>query len=141
MDSPVVGFSHVQLLVGDIARSADWYAATLGLQRLAGSPEVGYLAMAGAGGRFAIVLSPRPQGDPGGAPTGIDHLAFTVKQLDELRAWAAELTNAGLAHSGLVSSGEGTSIHLTDPDGLPIELITSQKLPAAEPAETAAAVS
>ena len=128
MDSPVSGFSHLQLLVSDIARSAEWYATTLGLTRMAGSPEVGYLAMAGAGGRFAVVLSPRPAGDPSGPPTGIDHLAFTVRTVDELGDWAQQLTAAGIAHGGLVSSGEGTSIHLRDPDGLPIELITSQQI-------------
>ncbi len=127
MDSPVSGFSHLQLHVGDIARSAQWYSTALGLQPFAGAAEKGYLAMAGAGGRFAIVLSPL-EGDGAGQAepspgAGLDHLAFSITTLQELAGWAEKLTDAGIAHGGLVESGEGTSVHLVDPDGLNIELI------------------
>ena len=73
MDSPVSGFSHLQLLVTDLTQSEAWYATTLGLRRFAGGPD------------------------------------------------------AGVKHEGLVTSGEGTSLHLRDPDGLAVELITAEK--------------
>ncbi len=129
MDSPVSGFSHLQLHVGDIARSEQWYAAVLGLQPFAGAAEQGYLAMAGAGGRFAIVLSPLDDAAGSGQAghAALDHLAFSIKTLDELTGWAQQLTDAGIAHGGLVESGEGTSVHLVDPDGINIELIVAAR--------------
>jgi glyoxylase I family protein len=131
MDSPITGFSHVQLLVSDVTRSERWYEQTLGLKRFTGSAEVGHVAM--GGGRVVIVLTPRNEAaDPGVAPAMIDHLAFGVKTLDGLSAWAQTLTESGITHSGLVISGEGTSVHLLDPDGLAIELVTSEKALAAQ---------
>jgi catechol-2,3-dioxygenase len=35
MDSPMTGFSHVQLLVTDVRTSEHWYATVLGLERFA----------------------------------------------------------------------------------------------------------
>jgi glyoxylase I family protein len=128
MDSPISGFSHIQLLVSDVLRSVRWYEDTLGLKAVGGSPEIGHVAM--GGGRFVVVLTPRNQAaDPGVAPAMIDHLAFGVKTLEGLSTWAQTLTESGVTHSGLVVSGEGTSVHLLDPDGLAIELITSEKAP------------
>jgi catechol 2,3-dioxygenase-like lactoylglutathione lyase family enzyme len=124
-DSPISGFSHVQLLVSDVQASQAWYATALGLTKFAGSAEAGYVAMSGAGGRLAVVLSPRPDGI--GAPPGVDHLAFAVADVARLQAWAERLTAAGIQHGGLVESGEGTSVHLTDPDGLHLELIAARR--------------
>ena len=123
--SPVTGFSHMQLLVDDLSASERWYATTLGLRPFAGSAESGYIAMGGAGGRFAIVLSPRKADAPAGSP--VDHLAFSVRSVDELSTWADTLTAAGIAHGGLVESGEGTSVHVTDPNGINVELIVSRR--------------
>jgi len=125
VESPVSGFSHMQLLVGDLETSRDWYATALGLKPFSGSAEAGYIAMGGAGGRFAIVLSPRPADAPPGSP--VDHLAFGVRSVSELSAWADALTAAGIEHAGLVESGEGTSVHLVDPDGLNVELIAGRR--------------
>jgi catechol-2,3-dioxygenase len=127
-DSPISGFSHVQLLVSDVAASQVWYATALGLTSFAGSAEAGYVAMGGAGGRLAIVLSPRKD-DPetAGSPVGVDHLAFAVADVQRLLAWAETLTAAGIPHGGLVESGEGTSVHLVDPDGMHLELIAAKR--------------
>jgi catechol 2,3-dioxygenase-like lactoylglutathione lyase family enzyme len=125
IQSPVSGFSHMQLLVSDLEVSRQWYATALGLQTFTGSAEVGYIAMGGAGGRFAIVLSPRPADAPSGSP--VDHLAFGVRSVDELADWAEALTAAGIEHAGLVESGEGTSVHIVDPDGLNVELIAARR--------------
>lgn len=120
MDSPVKGFSHVQLRVADIDASVAWYETALGLVRQGTEPMGGAIPMFGAGGRFAVVISgERP--DPAGGE--IDHLAFRVDDRDALAAWGEQLTAAGIGHSGLVASGEGLSIHLVDPDGLNVELL------------------
>jgi catechol-2,3-dioxygenase len=119
MDSPVRGFSHVQLRVTDVEASAAWYAAVLGVEPAA-EPRAGNVVLAGNGGRYVVVIS----GDrPEGAGGELDHVAFSIGTRDALTAWAADLTATGIEHSGPVESSEGLSIHLTDPDGLPVELI------------------
>ena len=120
MESPIRGFSHVQLRVADVQRSVDWYSTVLGLTRYSDGPLGGAVPLSGANGRFVVVIS----GDrPDGARGEVDHLAFSVPDRESLAAWGDRLTEAGMLHSGLVESNEGLSIHLDDPDGLPIELI------------------
>jgi catechol-2,3-dioxygenase len=119
MDSPVRGFSHVQLRVTNVEASVAWYAAVLGVEP-AVEPLGGTVALVGKGGRYVVVISGNR---PPGAGGEVDHLAFSIGTRDALTAWAADLTAAGIDHSGPVEAPEGLSIHLTDPDGLPIELI------------------
>jgi catechol-2,3-dioxygenase len=115
----VKGFSHAQLRVGDVEASVAWYSAAVGLAA-AGPPQSGAVAMFGAGGRFAIVISGERPDAAGGE---LDHIAFGVGDRVALASWGDHLTAAGIEHSGLVESGEGISIHLTDPDGLNVELL------------------
>jgi catechol 2,3-dioxygenase-like lactoylglutathione lyase family enzyme len=120
VESPVKGFSHVQLRVSDIDTSVAWYAAALGLVRHGTGLMGGAVPMFGAGGRFAIVISAERPEVAGGE---VDHVAFRVEDRDALAAWGEQLRAAGIDHGGLVESGEGLSIHLVDPDGLNVELI------------------
>ena len=119
-DSPVRGFSHVQLRVSDVEKSADWWSRALGLQRMTDGPISGALPLAGSDGRFVVVISGERRDNAGGE---VDHVAFSIKNRDDLAAWGDHLTQEGIEHSGLVESNEGLSIHLTDPDGLAVELI------------------
>jgi glyoxylase I family protein len=120
MDSPVRGFSHVQLRVSDIDASAAWWTTALGLTRMTDGPMSGALPLSGNNGRFVVVISGERRDDAGGE---VDHLAFSIGDRDALAAWGDHLTAAGIKHDGLVESNEGLSIHLTDPDGLAVELI------------------
>ena len=139
-DAPMTGLSHVQLLVSNVAASAEWYTAALGLEPYAGSVEVGYVALRHRGAEVVIVLSARPGSpdDGGGAPTDgpvhggaiLDHLAFAVSDPGALRAWADHLTAIGVEHPGVVLEGGNPSLQLRDPDGTAIELITSGHPPA-----------
>lgn len=119
MDSPVKGASHVQLRVSDVAASVAWYTAALGLVG-GGGPQGAAVPLFTTNGRFALVIS---DGRRDGAGGEVDHLAFSVADRDALAAWGEQLSAAGIAHGGLVTSGEGLSIHLSDPDGLAVELI------------------
>ena len=119
MDSPVRGFSHLQLRVTDVNASAAWYAAVLGVEPTTG-PGGGNVVLVGNGGRYVVVIS---DGRPEGAGGEIDHVAFSIGSREALAAWAADLTARAIDHSGPVESNEGLSIHLTDPDGLAVELI------------------
>ena len=114
MDSPVRGFSHVQLRVSDMEKSAEWYSTALGMTEMARGET--YLAL--NGGRYTVVLSPGYSG-----ARDLDHVAFTVSSADDLAAWAERLTAAGIPHDGLSTTMNGVELHLYDPDGLEIELI------------------
>jgi catechol-2,3-dioxygenase len=39
--APITGLSHLQLLVSDVAASAKWYSAVLGLAPFADDPDIG----------------------------------------------------------------------------------------------------
>ena len=117
MDGPVKGFSHAQLRVADVEASVAWYSTAVGLTP-AGPPQSGAVAMYGAGGRFAIVIS---EGYTGGVH--LDHLAFGVADRATLEAWADSLTEAGVPHEGVCETPVGFELHLRDPDGLDVELL------------------
>ncbi|HEX3567098.1 MAG TPA: VOC family protein [Acidimicrobiales bacterium] len=133
--APVTGLSHVQLLVSDVASSAEWYTVALGLEPYAGSIEIGYVALRHRGAKVVVVLTRRPaaSGDPMGEGIEVttpisetlDHLAFAVSDEGALRAWADHLSACGLDHPGVVSENGNPSLQLRDPDGIAIELVTS----------------
>ena len=119
--SPMTGFSHVQLLVTDLARSEAWYCAALGMRRYAASEEHGYVALQHDPSGVVIVLTRRASAPADGAP--LDHLAFAVPDGDALADWAAHLTAAGVDHPGIVLELGKPSLQLRDPDGIAIELV------------------
>ncbi len=127
--APITGLSHVQLLVSDVAASAKWYSAVLGLAPFAEDPETGYVALQHRGGRFVVVLTRAPTArrapaDPAdSAGNGLDHLALAVPDGAALEAWAAHLTEVGIDHAGVMLEGGHPSLQLRDPDGIAIELV------------------
>jgi catechol-2,3-dioxygenase len=124
--APITGLSHVQLLVSDVAASAKWYGAVLGLVPFADDPDIGYVALQHRGGRFVVVLTRaaaphEASSDLSGG--GLDHLALAVPDGPALEAWAARLTDVGIDHDGVVLEGGHPSLQLRDPDGIAIELV------------------
>ena len=125
----IPGFTHVSLSVQDIETSLVFYRDVLGLAVLAehydGEVFEGREAMVLAG-RTALCLqahraNPGEEFDP--RRTGLDHIAFAVRSLDELHQFAAHLDTAGVVHSGVKPlPGFGDFIELRDPDGILVEL-------------------
>ena len=122
--APMTGLSHAQLLVSDVAASAEWYVAALGLEPYAEDPEIGYVALRHAGAKVVFVLTPR-QGAGGAVPEGggLDHLAFAVPDGEALHAWADHLAAIGIVHQGVALENGNPSLQLRDPDGIAIELV------------------
>jgi catechol-2,3-dioxygenase len=124
--APITGLSHVQLLVSDVAASAQWYSVALGLQPYAHDPATGYVALRHGAAKFVVVLSTAPtprDRSAGSAGDGLDHLALAVPDGAALEAWAAHLTEVGIDHAGVVLEGGHPSLQLRDPDGIAIELV------------------
>ena len=118
METPVKGVSHIQLRVTDVARSVEWYRTAIGLVRHGDGPMGGAVPLFAPNGRFAVVISDGRSGSG-----DVDHVAFAVADRASLAEWAEVLTAVGIDHGGLIESNDGVSIHLVDPDGLPVELI------------------
>lgn len=118
MESPVSGFSHVQLCVRDVRASADWYCAVLGMDVMSEHGDV--VALRHRGARLVIVISP---GDPDVDRSPIDHMAFAVADGPTLEAWAAHLRANGLDVPDVVDELGKPSLQLRDPDGNAIELV------------------
>jgi glyoxylase I family protein len=86
----------------------------------AGSPTGRYVGMRSATG-FQVGLFTGGRPDNSGA---LDHIAFTVSDLETVTAWAEHLTAIGIAHEGIKPNPFGDSIDLFDPDGNNIELVS-----------------
>jgi glyoxylase I family protein len=126
MDSPVSGFSHVQLHVADVAASEAWYTTVLGAERFYGEPAMEIVGLTHKPSRMVIVLSTAPAGSTPAEVTpasALDHLAFAVPDPASLHAWADHLTALGFAHDGVVPERANSSLQLRDPDGNAIELV------------------
>jgi glyoxylase I family protein len=124
--APITGFSHIQLLVSDVATSERWYTAALGLDVLTRSATGDYVALIHRPARVVIVLTPHP-----GRPSAdgvlhhgvLDHIAFAVPDGPTLQSWADQLTAAGIDHPGIVLELGKPSLQLRDPDGIAVELV------------------
>jgi len=119
--APLLGFSHVQLVVSDLDASRAWYTTVLGLEQFAAGD--GYVALRHRPARLSIVLSCRRSDAPGVPHDPMDHLAFAVGDGATLRAWADHLAAAGIEHPGVVLELGKPSLQLRDPDGVAIELV------------------
>jgi catechol-2,3-dioxygenase len=124
MDTPVLGFSHLQLRVSDVTASCAWYTTALGLEQLTAADDDSYVALQHRPSRVVIVLSKRAEAWPGEAPAEpLDHLAFAVPDGDTLKVWADHLTEVGIEHPGVILELGKPSLQLRDPDGIAIELV------------------
>ena len=121
VSAPITGFSHVQLLVDDVAASEDWYTRVLGLERMVAADDDSYVALRHRPSRVVVVLTPRGPGGGDGSP--LDHLAFAVPDGPTLERWAEHLIRSGIDHPGVVLEQGKPSLVLTDPDGNHIELV------------------
>ncbi len=124
MDTPLQGFSHLQLRVRDVDTSRDWYSTVLGLEPYRAADDGSYVALRHKPSHMVIVISSRVAGDAVGvADAPLDHVAFAVPDGDTLRLWADHLTEVGIEHPGVELELGKPTLQLRDPDGISIELV------------------
>jgi len=117
--SPVSGFSHLQLRVGDVAASRAWYSTVLGMEAFVELPDT--VALRNREARLVVVLSPADRLDAAASP--LDHVAFAVPDGETLERWAEHLASVGIDHDGVVLELGKPSLALRDPDGNAVELV------------------
>ena len=59
MDTPVLGFSHIQLMVSDVTASCDWYSKVLGVEPMTVADDGRYVALQHRPSHVVIVLTRR----------------------------------------------------------------------------------
>ena len=119
MKSPVTGYSHVQLRVGDLERSRWWYETVLGMEAFVELPDT--VALRNREARLVVVLSPAEQLESTSSP--LDHIAFGAPDGEALEGWARHLSEVGIVHEGVVLELGKPSLQLRDPDGNAVELV------------------
>lgn len=120
------GFSHMQLVVTDVATSAQWYCDVLGLvQFVAGEIPSGgaYAGLRHPTGSFVIGLQ---DGGAKGRVAMIDHVSFSVGSIAELEKWRTGLLGKGYAVTDIFEEEASFNARVADPDGLSVE-VTSPK--------------
>jgi catechol 2,3-dioxygenase-like lactoylglutathione lyase family enzyme len=121
----VESIDHVAIAVRDVRRSAAWYQAVLGLERLYEEAWGDFPAVVGRGGT-SIALFPvqgdRPKGRPGRDTLAMRHLAFRVDAANFTRAREA-LEARGIALT-FQDHDIAHSMYFYDPDGHELEITT-----------------
>lgn len=122
------GYHHLNLTVTDIERSAAWYCKVLGFTNVRDVEREGFrrVFLLHPASQFYLGLtrhhSKAPEGGFSEFRTGMDHVAFAVRDQRALRAWAERLTELGVRHSGVKEATSGAVITLRDPDDIQLEL-------------------
>jgi glyoxylase I family protein len=120
-------YHHVALTVRDLDASAEWYMRVLGFREAFREDGEGRRAMVlrFPVGNFSLgLVEHRSVAQPAFDPRrpGLDHVAFNVATRADLDEWAAHLTAAGIAHSGVIDIPPGGILNFKDPDGLALAL-------------------
>jgi catechol 2,3-dioxygenase-like lactoylglutathione lyase family enzyme len=119
------------LSVRDPKASAEWYARVFGFTTLR--------EFSGPDGRVLDVCMLQPEtgielclvGHPANAGeafdesrTGLDHLEFLVETREDLDAWATQLDQLGVPHSGVkvAPASKNAMVTFRDPDNIQLEL-------------------
>ncbi len=126
--APVTAVSHLQLVVGDVAASRDWWVQVLGMATLFEDESGDVVALRHRPSKVVIVLSARAAGSPGPGDR-LDHVAFAVPDRATLDTWVDHLDRLGIEHPGVVDELGNHSLQLVDPDGINVELVAPPDRP------------
>jgi glyoxylase I family protein len=129
-----IGVHHVNFSVTDLDRSAAWYIRVLGLQRgwvmddIDGRGRKIVLLHHGSPLRIVLSLHAANSGETADEHrTGLDHVAFGVRDRPALGEWLHHLEELGVVHSEIKEGATGWLITLRDPDNIQLEVYTLGK--------------
>jgi glyoxylase I family protein len=127
----ILGISHIDLTVSDCDRAAKWWQDVMGFTLVNQVHEATYegKSVIHPSG-LAVTLMTHSATAALGAfderRVGLDHLAFQVTDLDELKRWVTHLDAHGVAHTGVIDTGYGPTLVLRDPDNMQLEFYVHQ---------------
>jgi glyoxylase I family protein len=122
----IAGGHHIALTVSDLDRSVPWYADLLGMQVVfEGEDEtVRFKVLAHAGSGWVLGLrqyAGKPADTFDEFRTGLDHFAFAVPNMDELRLWESELRQRDVTFTPTAETPIGSVVAFRDPDNIQLE--------------------
>lgn len=136
MPIPAVDYAHIRLTVSDIEVSRAFYDSVFGFDVAFEAPPAdapaeqkeqlaflfGGVIYSFAGGLLGL----RPVADGGDRfdedRVGLDHVSFTVADLDQLTAAAATLDDLLIPHGPIKDLGPQSILEFRDPDGIALEI-------------------
>lgn len=123
----VTGLHHAGITVTDLAVSEQWYGRVFGLRRIreVTLPGVTKVVLSADGQRPLLSLNLHDANSGEAAAecrTGLDHLAFSVGDAEELAVWKSRFEDVGVVHSEIKDTPFGALIVLRDPDNIQLEV-------------------
>ncbi len=120
-------WSHAVVNVRNMEPMLDFYTDVLGFEitdrgpiGAEGGPEIVFMSQVPGDHHQLAFLSVRKDNDP---PNSVNHFAFRVDSLDEVRVMAERLTNDGRASNlNPMTHGNAWSVYFSDPEGNGIEV-------------------
>jgi glyoxylase I family protein len=124
----VSAVQHISLTITDLERSTEWYQRVLGFHHVRSATVGGFSlsVLASPGDELSLTLSKHPD-NPGRqfseTRTGLDHLSFTVADMDSLKTWTDHFDRQGVVHSPAAEDPFGVVLVFRDPDNIQLELV------------------
>lgn len=117
--------AHVVIKVRDLQRSRKFYTEVLGMDIMMEAPQIRGVFLANNRRdhhELALIeIGPQAEG-PRGNQVGLVHIAFRLRNEDELRAAYKELKEKDVPIAFTVNHGITKSVYFRDPDGNELEV-------------------
>ncbi|WP_257352246.1 VOC family protein [Pseudalkalibacillus decolorationis] len=119
----VKGFNHITLIVGDLPTSLGYYERILGLKKIHHGNTDAYLEW---GNAWICLMERKEYLQKDQRQTrGVDHIAFSIAEADFDEAVTKLIEHQVQIVRGPVERGGGRVVNFLDPDGVQLELNTS----------------
>jgi len=112
--------AHFVLRARDLEAMIAWYGAVLGMEVVQRNEMLAFLTFDDEHHRMALVRTPQQEPAPGGA-AGLDHVAYTFRDLGQLLGHYVRLRDAGIRPVWTINHGPTTSMYYQDPEGNRVE--------------------
>lgn len=121
MEAAIVGLGSVSLTVGDADATAQFLTSVLGFTNTKEEPSLFETGPRGVGAQLRLFGSTQ-RGSQGAG--GVHHVAWRVKNEQELLAWQARIESHGYGTSGEVERHYFKSLYFRIPGGILFEIAT-----------------
>jgi catechol 2,3-dioxygenase-like lactoylglutathione lyase family enzyme len=125
---------HIGLNVNDLARSKEFYSQVFGFEVKAESTEEKRkYALLAQDGKLVLTLWEQSSAEFSKQTAGLHHLSFQAKSVEQVKEIEEKLRTRGakLIYEGIVLHNEGAKsggIFFEDPDGIRLEIFTTEGL-------------